>query len=233
MKPPRPLDDGKLAPDRIDALADGAPVGFDLGLAWAAKKAETAPLALKVRPGSDEAAFLIGKPRQFDLQPALLAARPVGEDFQNQPRPIENLRVPGLLEITLLDRAQQVVDDRNRNILSLDDRGEFLDLPGTEKRCGPGIGYGTVPETNVKTDRFRKTRLRRDAPNWSDLAELAFHETADGPHFWTGTMTAPSWCYPRFGRYRRPPVRCAEICSLLSFLNEANCLRFDQHQGTK
>ena len=108
-----------------------------------------------MRPGSDKAAFLIGKPRQFDLQPALLAACPVGEDFQNKPRPIENLRVPGLLEIALLDRAQRVVDNRNRNILSLDDRGEFLNFPGTEKRGGPGAcERNSAAETNFKTDRF-------------------------------------------------------------------------------
>ena len=122
MQPPRALDDGKLAPDRIDAFADGAAVRLDLRLAGAAQKAETAPLALKVRPGPHKPAFLIGETRQLDLQPALLAVRPVGEDFQNEPGTVENLRVPGFLEIALLDRAQRVVHNRNRNILGLDDR---------------------------------------------------------------------------------------------------------------
>ena len=135
----RPLYHCKLASDRIDAFADGTPVGLDLSFAGTAKKAETAPLALKVRPRPDKPAFLIGETRQFNLQPALFAARAVGEDLKNEPRAVENLRVPCLFEIALLDGADHVVHDRNRDILGLDDRREFLDLSRAEKCCGPGL----------------------------------------------------------------------------------------------
>ena len=85
MEPPRALHHAKFIADRVDALADGATVGFDLRLTGASEEAETAALALKMRPGADEPAFLIGEARQFDLQPAFLAARAVGKDLENKP----------------------------------------------------------------------------------------------------------------------------------------------------
>ncbi len=186
MQAPRPLDHRKLTPDCIDALADGAPVGLDLRLAGAAQKAETAPLAFKVRPRPDKPALLIGKSRQFDLQPAFLAARPIGKNLKNEPGAVENLRVPGLFEVALLDRAQHVVDNRNRDIPRLDNRSKFLDFPRPQKGRGPGLGErNCTAETDVKTDcvcktgRFRKALPARQARGRRNLRCLLLRKLPD------------------------------------------------------
>ena len=186
VQAPRPLDDLKLASYRVDAFADGAPVGLDLRLAGAAQKAETAPLAFKVRPRPDEPALLIGEARQLDLQPALLAACPIGKDLKNEPGTIENLRVPGLFEVSLLDRAEHVVYDCHRDIAGLDDRSEFLDLARTEKSCRPWLNERNHPaETDIQTDRrcetgrFRKAFAARQVRERPNLRCLMLQELPD------------------------------------------------------
>jgi len=47
--------------------------------------------------------------RKFDLQRAFLGLGAAAEDFEDQPGAIENLGVPGLLEIALLDRRQRAI----------------------------------------------------------------------------------------------------------------------------
>ena len=89
--------------DLDNALGQQAPVGFDLCLARAAKKAETAALTLKVGPGSNQAALLVDEVREFDLQPPFPRPGAFAEDLEDQPGPVQNLGIPGRLEIALLN----------------------------------------------------------------------------------------------------------------------------------
>ena len=105
----RALDLGKLGLDLGETLLDQAAVGFELGLAGPAEKAEAAALALEMGPGAHQPAFLIGQMRMLDLQRAFAGARAAAEDFQDQAGAVEHLGVPGLFQIALLHRRQRAV----------------------------------------------------------------------------------------------------------------------------
>ena len=104
MQPPGRLDLPQIVLKPPDTIADHAAVGLDLGFSGTAHEPKSAALALKVGPGSHQARALIVEMRQFDLQRALPGFGAATEDFQDQPGTVEHLRVPGLLEIALLDR---------------------------------------------------------------------------------------------------------------------------------
>ncbi len=89
--------------------------------------------------------------------------RALGENLKNEPGPVEDLGVPGLFEVALLDRAQRMVDDGDSHILRLDDACDFLNLSGAQKRRGPRLRKrNQTAETNIEADgpgeagRFRK-----------------------------------------------------------------------------
>ena len=100
----------QLLADVVDALADDAAVGLDLGLAGAAEKAEAAALPLEMGPGPDQPALLIDEMGELDLQAPFPRPRPLAEDFEDEPGAVEHLGVPRRFEIALLHRAS--ADDR-------------------------------------------------------------------------------------------------------------------------
>src|SRR3989304_4120704 len=117
MQRPRALDLVELALDAPDPLLDLSPIGFDLGLAGSAEKAETAALAFQVGPGTNQPAFLIGEMRKLHLQCAFLRTRALAEDFKDQPGPVDDLRVPGLLQVSLLHRRERRIDEHETGLL--------------------------------------------------------------------------------------------------------------------
>ncbi len=105
------LDAVELALQPRDALADQPAVDFELALAGAAKKAEAAALAFEMGPRPHQPRALIGQRRQFDLQAALMGARALAEDFEDQAGAVDDLGLPASFEIALLHRRQRAVDD--------------------------------------------------------------------------------------------------------------------------
>ena len=152
MQPPRRLNFLDFVFEPGDAIADQPAVGFDLGFAGAAHESKTAALALQMGPGPHQTAALIVQMRQFDLQRALLGLGAAAEDFQDQPGAVENLGIPGLLQIALLDRRQRAIHHHQLDLVPGDEADDFLDLALAEIGRGPdladrrddGVGDGQV-----------------------------------------------------------------------------------------
>jgi hypothetical protein len=128
---------GELLLDADDPLLDDAPVGLDLCLAGTAQETEAAALPLEVGPAADEPAPLIFEMGELDLQLAFTGMRPLAKDLEDQPGPVDDLRLPGTLEIALLDRRERMVDDDQRDLLGLDPRRNLVDLAAAEEGARP------------------------------------------------------------------------------------------------
>ena len=127
------LDVVELAPEPGDALADQAAVDFELALARAAEKAETAALPLQMGPGAHQPRALIRQRRQFDLQPPLMGAGALTKDFENQAGAVDNLGLPAAFQIALLYRRERPVDDDKTNRVLGNQFPQFLDIAAAEQ----------------------------------------------------------------------------------------------------
>ena len=125
-----------------DLVGDQPAVGLDLGFAGAAHDPEAAALALQVGPGPHQARALVGEPGQLHLQPPFPRPRPPREDLQDQAGAVDDLAVPGLLEIALLHRRERVVDHGDVDLAELDDVADFLHLALAEQGGGRQAAQG-------------------------------------------------------------------------------------------
>src|ERR1700722_8846107 len=98
MEPARAPDLLEFLADFRNPLADDPAVGFDLGFAGPAQKAEATALPLKMGPAADKPALLIIEMGEFDLQASFPRVRPLAENFENERRAIEDFGVPGFFE---------------------------------------------------------------------------------------------------------------------------------------
>ena len=167
VQAPRRLHFFDIALEPRDALADQAAVGLDLGFAGAAHESEAAALALQMGPGSHQAAALIIQMRELDLQRAFLGLGAAAEDFQNQPGAVENLGVPGLLQIALLDRRQRAIHHHQFDMLAGNEPDDLLDLALAEIGRGPDLAdteRSALRDRQIdgarQTDGFLQPRLR-------------------------------------------------------------------------
>src|SRR5438132_1504531 len=126
----------ELASDLHHAAADDATVRFELGLARP-PSADAATEPLEVRPLPDEPRQQIRELRQLDLQLALARARALGEDVEDQRRPVDDLQAERLGDVALLARRERVVADDEVGRPRLRGAPELLDLPlaEVESRC--------------------------------------------------------------------------------------------------
>ena len=126
----------------VDADANLAPVGLDLGLARPPHEAEAAALAFQVGPGPHQAAPLVAKGGEFDLEPALTGAGPCREDFEDQCSAVDDLAVPRAFEIALLDRGERPIHDDQSEFMRRHDVRHRLHAPRTEEGGRPRLLHG-------------------------------------------------------------------------------------------
>ena len=124
----------EIALDGVDAVLQHALIKLDLGFARAAEKAAAAALALQMGPGAHQAALLVREMRELDLQHAFFRACAGAEDFKDQSRAIDDLGVPDLLQVALLDRGNDMIDDDEADFLFGDLSAQFFDLTRSEQR---------------------------------------------------------------------------------------------------
>ena len=114
----------ELGLEALDALADDAPVGLELGLARAPEP-DAASDAGEVGPHSGEARQHVFELRQLDLQLGFVAPRPGREDVEDDFGPVHDPNLELALEVGALDRAQLLVEDDQRGA-GVGDRGSHL-----------------------------------------------------------------------------------------------------------
>jgi len=159
-----------------DPVADQAPVGLDLRLAGTAQEAEAAALPLQMGPGPHEPAALVFEMRELDLHGALLGARALPEDVEDEAGPVDDLAFPGPLQVPLLHGAELRIDNSDGDVFRLDRLSDGLDLPLAHQRRrtpGPQRRDGSVhhhqSDRRGQTHRFGQLGVRRAGcvlPEW-------------------------------------------------------------------
>ena len=148
----------ELAAQARHAIADQPAIRLDLGLARAAEKAETAPLALEVGPAADQPAGLVIEMRQLDLEPALGGARAFAEDLEDQAGAVDHLALQRSLEVTLLHRREARIEHGQLQLAVAHRLGQGFHLTRTDQRARLGRADAQRhPLDHVDADRRRET----------------------------------------------------------------------------
>jgi hypothetical protein len=106
--------------DHGNAVTQQATVGFQLGFTRATQ-ANTAFLALKVRPAPYQTRRHMTQLRQFNLQFTFKGASALGKDIKNEPRPIQHTALQLFFQVALLTGGKGMVKN--------DEFGFVLSLP--------------------------------------------------------------------------------------------------------
>ena len=133
LQGPRASHLDQFAFQLADFLGQQAPVGLDLGFARTAHDPEAAPLTFQVGPGPDQPRAFIGQPGQLDLKPSLPRPGAPGEDLEDQSGSVDDLGLPGLFQVALLDRRKGVIDDDDIALTELHQIADLLDLAPTKQ----------------------------------------------------------------------------------------------------
>ena len=114
------------------------PVRLQLGLAGAAGAdgGGGARLALQVGPHARESGQQIAVLGQLHLQLALPGMGPLGEDVQDEPRPVQDPDPQGLLQHPSLGGGEVIIEEGEVALLVLDELLQLLDLAAAQKTVG-------------------------------------------------------------------------------------------------
>ena len=124
-----------------DLAARDPPVGLELGLAGAARsdagaeRTGAAAEALEVLPHPAHPRQVVLELRELDLELSLGAPRMLGEDVEDQLRPVDDARRKRVLERLLLGRLELVVDDQHLGLGVLVRLLQLLELPLADVRA--------------------------------------------------------------------------------------------------
>ena len=113
-------------------------VGLELALAGASRP-DAAAEALEVLPQAPHARQVVLELRQLDLELALGADGVLGEDVEDQLRPVDHTRLQRVLERSLLHGRELVVDDQRLRARALERLLQLLELALADvgARVGP------------------------------------------------------------------------------------------------
>ena len=89
-----------------------------------------------MRPAPHQTGRKVLQPRQFDLELALEAARPLGENFEHQQNSIVNGTFKFALKVALLSRAQSLVEQHLIRTQRRRDRFDLFRFARTNKQRG-------------------------------------------------------------------------------------------------
>src|ERR1043166_7674404 len=118
-----------------DPLADTAAIDLELRLAGAAR-ADAAAQARQVRPLARQPRAHVFELRELDLELALIAARALRENIENQLAPVDHAKLERALEVALLRGCQVFVKNDEIGLRFLDGGADLLDLAAADERRG-------------------------------------------------------------------------------------------------
>jgi hypothetical protein len=96
---------------------------------------------------------------ELHLEASFRGGRALAEDFENEPRPVDHLRLRRRFQILLLDRRDRCVDDQQLRARFLDGGGDLLGLALAEQGRGPRRANPEVELAgDVDADRLGKAR---------------------------------------------------------------------------
>jgi hypothetical protein len=118
------------------AMPQLAAVQLDLSFTGSAACANAANLTFEVRPGARQAWQLVLELCHLDLELGLAGTGPLSKDLDDQARPVGNGTLELLLEVSLLDGAELIVDHDQVVVQLGAELLHLFYLAAAEVRCG-------------------------------------------------------------------------------------------------